>query len=67
MQIVLRYLKETYHPETIILYGSYVDRYANQYSDFDAFLIAPCSKTIHDTGMVNGVTLDVYVYPSDTR
>lgn len=64
MQLVLKYLKETYHPETIIVYGSYADGSANRFSDFDAFLIASCPQVIHDTGTINDITLDVFVYPS---
>lgn len=66
MQAILKYLKDTYQPETIIVYGSYADCSANQNSDFDAFLISGCLQTIHDTGMVNGIILDVFVYPNST-
>lgn len=57
---ILEYLINTYHPEAIITYGSYSDGTANEYSDFDALLIAQC-EAVHDGSAVDGVTLDVFI------
>ena len=37
---IIDYLKETYQPEAIIVYGSFADGSAISYSDFDAIVIA---------------------------
>lgn len=66
MEDILNYLKETYHPETIIVYGSFADGSRNQYSDFDGFLLADIGKTVHDTSIVGDTVLDVFVYPQTT-
>ena len=62
---VLAYLKDTYQPEAIIAYGSYADGSANKNSDFDALVIADKEKT-HDSSVIDGIVLDVFIYPSDT-
>lgn len=61
---ILRYLEETYHPHTIITYGSYRDGTNGQDSDFDALLIADGIAKGHDAATVAGVTLDVFCYPT---
>ena len=62
---VINYLIESYRPSAIILYGSFADGSANQNSDFDALVIANHEK-MHDSSVVDGITLDVFVYPPDT-
>ena len=52
-----------YHPESMIVYGSYANGTAGDGSDFDALLIGGGEK-LHDSSKVEGVTLDVFVYPS---
>ena len=61
---IIEYLITTYNPEAIITYGSYADGTANANSDFDALIIANSSK-IHDESVVSGVTLDVFIYPTE--
>lgn len=61
---IIEYLVKTYNPEAIITYGSYADGTANANSDFDALIIASTSK-VHDESVVDGVTLDVFIYPSE--
>lgn len=61
---IISYLKETYHPDAIITYGSFADGSANENSDFDALVIANHEKT-HDASVIDGILLDVFVYPSD--
>ena len=61
---IVAYLKRTYHPETILVYGSYADGSAGENSDFDALVIADGVKK-HDASVVAGVALDVFIYPSE--
>lgn len=56
-------IKQTYSPLSIILYGSYADGRNNLNSDFDAFVISRHHEKFHDTSFVNGIQLDVFVYP----
>ena len=62
---IIRYLKETYSPDAIIIYGSFADGSANEHSDFDALVMADRDK-LHDSSVIDGTILDVFVYPSNT-
>ena len=62
---ILAYLKETYQPDAIIAYGSFADGSANKNSDFDALVIANKGK-MHDSSVIDGIVLDVFIYPLDT-
>ena len=62
---IIHYLKETYQPEAVIIYGSFADKSANEHSDFDALVIANHDK-MHDASVIDGVILDVFIYPIDT-
>ncbi len=64
MERILNYLYGTYAPKTLILYGSYADGSCNAGSDFDALIIADHGQD-HDVSVVEGVQLDVWVYPAD--
>ena len=61
---IMEYLKQTYQPDAIIVYGSFADGSANRNSDFDALVIADSEQT-HDASVVDGVVLDVFIYPSE--
>lgn len=61
---IIDYLEKTYQPESIIVYGSFADGSANLNSDFDALIIAGKEK-LHDSSFVDGVVLDVFIYPPD--
>ena len=50
-------------PLSIIVYGSYANGTNDLNSDFDALVIYDDSNQIHDTSFVNGIQLDVFVYP----
>lgn len=63
MDNIIAYLKEKYSPLSIIVYGSYADGTNGPYSDFDALVISACHRQSHDTSFVDGVQLDVFVYP----
>ena len=62
---IIEYLNRTYQPDAVIVYGSFADGSANLNSDFDALIIAGKEKT-HDSSVVDGVVLDVFVYPAET-
>ena len=63
LEQILQYIQETYAPLSIILYGSYSDGTNNLNSDFDALVITSDHAQFHDTSIVNGIPLDVFVYP----
>ena len=63
MEGILNYLYATYAPRALILYGSYADGTNDGDSDFDALILADVQR--HDVSTVDGVQLDVWVYPVD--
>ena len=64
LEHILRYIQETYAPLSIILYGSYADGTNGLNSDFDALVITADHERFHDTSFVDGILLDVFVYPA---
>lgn len=60
--MVVDYLKETYRPNAIIVYGSFSDGSANENSDFDALVISDHIRK-HDSSVIGNTVLDVFVYP----
>ena len=62
---IIHYIKETYQPEAVIIYGSFADGSANEHSDFDALVIANHATT-HDAAVIGGIILDVFIYPTET-
>lgn len=65
MDMILEYIKSTYAPVSVILYGSYADKTNNLNSDFDALVISASHPQHHDTSLVGGILLDVFVYPAE--
>ncbi len=63
MEPILNYIMQTYRPLSVILYGSYACGTNDSTSDFDALVISDNCEQCHDTSFVNGVRLDVFVYP----
>ena len=63
MDEFIEYIVNRYNPISIIVYGSYANGTDNLNSDFDALVISKDYKQFHDTSFVNGVQLDVFVYP----
>ena len=61
---VLNYLTETYSPLAILAYGSYADGTWGPDSDFDALLLTDGGRADHDVSFVEGVQLDVFLYPA---
>lgn len=62
---VIAYLTEAYDPDAVIIYGSYADGSANENSDFDALVITDGIGK-HDSSLIDGTELDVFIYPADT-
>jgi len=62
MKQAIEYLKTVHNIEALIVYGSYADNSFNQFSDFDAIAISNKPKYKHDTTVVCGLPLDVYLY-----
>lgn len=67
MEQIRDYLMERYHPETVILYGSFADGTNGPGSDYDALLLAEGAQKDHDVSVVNGTQLDVFVYPPEAE
>lgn len=61
---IIEYLKKEYTPLAIMVYGSYADGSQNENSDFDALVISKNHEKFHDVSFVDGIQLDVFVYPS---
>lgn len=64
MEKIISYIQQTYDPLSIILYGSYASGTNNLNSDFDSLVISRDHEQFHDTSFVNGIQLDVFVYPA---
>ncbi len=64
MEQIIEYIKQKYNPLSIILYGSYANGTNNLNSDFDSLVISYDHEQFHDTSFVNGLQLDVFVYPA---
>ncbi|MGM9618827.1 MAG: nucleotidyltransferase domain-containing protein [Oscillospiraceae bacterium] len=64
MEEILAYIKQTYRPVGIIVYGSFADGSQNAHSDFDALVLTDGGEQTHDTNLVGGTQLDVFVYPA---
>ncbi len=63
MNEIIKALEAKYHPLGIIVYGSYADGTNNLNSDFDALLLTNGSSELHDSSVMSGVELDVWIYP----
>ena len=59
---VITYLKDTYHPRTLLIYGSYVRGDYDEYSDFDCMIIVDKKNKKHDNSVLNGVALDCFIF-----
>ena len=63
MEKIIAYIKENYDPLSILVYGSFADGSNNEHSDFDALVISSNHAKCHDDSFVEGIQLDVFVYP----
>lgn len=65
MEEILRYIHKNYDPLSIILYGSYANGTQGEHSDFDGLVLSKSRPACHDASFVQGVQLDLFVYPAD--
>ncbi len=65
MEKIIAYLKEKYRASSIIVYGAWAEGKQTEHSAFEALVMGPTSPYAHETGTVEGVKLDVLVYPRD--
>ncbi len=65
MDAILEYLKQTYAPLGMIVYGSYADGSQNANSDFDVLVITKDGVAAHDHTVVDGCMLDAFIYPRE--
>lgn len=64
MEQILKYIHHKYSPLSVILYGSYSNGTNDLNSDFDALVISSHHQQHHDTSVVDGTQLDVFIYPA---
>ena len=65
INIILNYLKSSYNPRTVFLYGSFLRGDYDEYSDFDCLIIVENKIRKHDDSVIDGVTLDCYIYTEE--
>lgn len=65
MEQILEYLQNTYHPISILLYGSYADGTNDPTSDFDCMLIVSKKDKNHDDTIIHGIQLDCFLFTED--
>ena len=65
MKQAVEYLRAVHDIEALIVYGSYADHSYYEASDFNAIAIAEHPKCRHDTTVVRGLQLDVWLYTPD--
>ena len=65
MEQILEYLRNTYNPISILVYGSFADRTNDETSDFDCMLIVPEKQKNHDDAVINSVQLDCFIFTED--
>lgn len=59
---IIEYLKRTYSPDAIVVYGSFANHTNDEKSDFDALLIADVVKKEHDSSFFQNIQLDVHIF-----
>ena len=65
MEKIVQYIVEKYDPEGLIVYGSFADGSQNEGSDFDALALTRKAGAGHDGSVVEGVVLDLFLYPPE--
>ena len=61
----MAYIRETYDPLSVVVYGSYADGSHGAGSDFDALVITREHEKCRDAALVDGIPLDLFIYPAD--
>lgn len=65
MEQILEYLKSTYNPLSILLYGSFANGTNDETSDFDCMLIVSEKDRNHDDTTISGIQLDCFLFTED--
>lgn len=65
MEKIISYLKEKYRASSIIVYGDWAEEGADKTSIFEALVMGPTSPYAHDMETIDGIKLDVVVYPRE--
>ena len=65
MKEIIDYLKETYHPRALLVYGSYTRGDRDEYSDFDCMVIVDSKEKDHDDSVIGGVQLDCFIFTAE--
>ena len=65
MEEIIEYLKKTYDPMSILLYGSYADGTNDESSDFDCMIIVRQKDKNHDDAVIGGVQLDCFIFTEE--
>lgn len=65
MNTILEYIRKTYHPMCIMVYGSYANGTNNEFSDFDCMIIVDKKTISHDSSVIDSVRLDLFIYTLD--
>jgi len=65
MREIIEYIENKYNPASILVYGSYADGSNSACSDFDCMIIVNGKSVSHDTSIVGGVQLDLFIYTLD--
>ena len=62
MQHIISHIESKYEPLCIVLYGSYADGTFNAQSDFDCLIITQSKDAAHDSSVIDGVQLDLFIH-----
>ena len=65
MEKIIAYLKEKYRLSSMIVSGDYAEESPRADGVFEAIAMGPTSPYAHETGTVDGVKLDVLIYPRE--
>ncbi len=64
MERQLAYLQEKYAPVGLLVYGSWAEGTNGPSSDLDVLVLTENGVAGHDESVVDGVTLDAFIYPA---
>ncbi len=65
MEKIIRYLLDTYHPRSLLVYGSYARGDMDESSDFDCMVIVDAKEKDHDDQVIDGVPLDCFIFTAE--
>ena len=65
MEKIIRYLLDTYHPRSLLVYGSYTRGDMDEFSDFDCMVIVDAKEKDHDDSVIGGVQLDCFIFTAE--